>query len=190
MVISKERIVTSSWQDDSQRYGRISRVLHWSMAALLIWQLSIMIYKVTLDLSPADSALVRTHTPIGFLLLLLAVLRLVWAFANRNSRPAYEPSALGTLARWGHGALYLLMILIPSLALLRAYGSGRGFAPWGIRVFEQTGEKIEWMMAPANAVHGLLGWTLLALIVGHVAMALVHHFVMRDGTLRKMAGKA
>ena len=182
--------MTSAWQDNSQRYGRVSRVLHWGMAILLIWQLCIMLYKVSFGLSPADSALVRTHTPVGFLLFLLIVLRLIWTFINRGKRPPYEASTLGTLARVGHGLLYVLMLVIPTLGLLRAYGSGRGFAPWGIQVFEQTGEKVEWMMAPAHAVHGLFGWILLALIVGHVLMALVHHFGMRDGNLRRMAGKA
>ena len=178
--------MASRWQDNSQRYGCISKALHWGMAILLIWQLAIMVYKVSLDLTPADSALVRTHTAVGFLLFLLIVLRLIWALINRNSRPAHANSATGMLAKWGHRLLYLLMLLIPSLGLLRAYGSGRGFAPFGIRIMEQTGVKTEWMMAPANAVHGLLGWVLLAVIVGHIVMALVHHFVMRDDTLQRM----
>lgn len=180
--------MTSAWQDNSQRYGRISRVLHWGMALLFAWQFMGMIYKVSFGVSPAESAIVRSHGPMGLVLLLLLVLRLSWAFMNRDKRPAYESSLAGTLARWGHCLMYLLMLVIPVLALLRAYGSGRGFAPWGIQLMEATGIKVEWMMAPANAVHGLLGWTLLALIAGHALMALVHHFIMRDGSLRRMVG--
>ena len=44
-------------------------------------------------------------------------------------------------------------------------------------------------IAPANAAHGLLAWTLLALIAGHVAMVLLHRFLWRDGTLARMAGR-
>ncbi len=43
-----------------------------------------------------------------------------------------------------------------------------------------------WVSERRNALHGLLGWTLLALIAGHVAMALWHGLVRRDATLRRM----
>ena len=37
----------------------------------------------------------------------------------------------------------------------------RGFAPWGVPLFPATGEKLEWLMAPANLSHGVIAWTLL-----------------------------
>ena len=43
------------------------------------------------------------------------------------------------------------------------------------------------MTAPAEAAHGTLAWVLLALVTGHVAMAIWHQAVLRDDTLRKMA---
>lgn len=37
--------------------------------------------------------------------------------------------------------------------------------------------------------HGELGWTLAALILGHIAMALIWHGLLkRDNTLQRMAG--
>ena len=42
------------------------------------------------------------------------------------------------------------------------------------------------LMAPANAAHGLLGWALLALTLGHVAMALAHAYLWREDTLTRM----
>ena len=81
------------------------------------------------------------------------------------------------------------MLVVPTLALLRQYGSGRAFAPFGIPLWPASGERIEALVAPANAAHGLLAWTLLALIAGHVAMVLLHRFLWRDGTLARMAGR-
>ena len=63
---------------------------------------------------------------------------------------------------------------MPALALLRAYGSGKGFSPFGLPLMPATGVKVDWMVAPANAIHGFLAWTLLALIAGHIAMVIVH----------------
>ena len=44
-------------------------------------------------------------------------------------------------------------------------------------------------MAPANLSHGVIAWTLLAVVAGHVAMVALHHFFWRDTTLARMAGK-
>jgi len=75
---------------------------------------------------------------------------------------------------------------VPVLALLRQYGSGRGFTFLGLPLMEKTGERVDWMLAAGNMGHGLLGWVLLAVIVGHIVMACVHHFGLRDGLLRRM----
>jgi cytochrome b561 len=83
------------------------------------------------------------------------------------------------------------MLLVPGLALLRAYGSGRAFSPFGVPLFPGfPGGPIGWMTAPAHAAHGLLAWLLLALIAGHVVMALAHRLIWRDDVLQRMAGRA
>jgi cytochrome b561 len=34
--------------------------------------------------------------------------------------------------------------------------------------------------------HGLLGYVMTALVLGHIAAALRHHFVLKDGVLNRM----
>jgi len=173
--------------DTSDRYGLVSRVLHWGMTLLFAWHFFGVACRVLLGRdAPLASFMFSTHRPMGALLFILIVLRLLWGLMQRRRRPAYADNLLGRLARIGHIALYALMFLVPALGLLRQYGSGRGFAPWGVPLMENTGVRVDWMMAPANAVHGILGWLLLLLILGHVVMALLHHFKMKDGTLRRM----
>jgi cytochrome b561 len=82
----------------------------------------------------------------------------------------------------------VLLFAIPALALFRAYGSGKGREQWGINIVPATGEKVEWMMAPANALHSLLSWALCVLIVAHILAALFHCLVLKDGILSRMAG--
>lgn len=177
-----------TWQDTPERYGLVTRTLHWLMAALFVWQFAGMAVRLTVGRAPITSFMVGTHAPVGTLLLTLLVVRVVWAFASRRRRPPYEPGALGLAARAGHVALYALMLVVPALALLRMYGSGRGFAPFGLPLFAPRPDRIEWMMAPANAVHGKFAWLLLALIAGHVLAALWHCLVRRDAVLSRMAG--
>ncbi|QCO66793.1 cytochrome b [Luteimonas yindakuii] len=178
----------SRWLDTPQRYGLVTRMLHWTMAALLSWQFAGMAVKNIVGRHPLTAFMVGSHKPIGTLLLLLVLLRGAWGLSQWARRPPHPRSLLGRGAAAGHALLYALMAYIPAVALLREAGSGRGFAPFGIPVFAATGQKIEWMLAPANLSHGVLAWTLCALIVGHVLMVALHQLWMRDGTLARMAG--
>ncbi len=173
--------------DTPERYGAVTRALHWGMAALFAWQFLGMILKVILDEHPIVGVVAGSHSSTGLLIFLLALARVIWTFVN-PSRPPREPGPVGHAAQAGHSALYALMLLVPGIALLRAYGSGRGIAFFGIELVAETGREVEWMMAPANALHGLLGWTLLVLILGHVAMAIAHRYLWGDDVFVRMRG--
>ncbi|BES70175.1 cytochrome b [Marinobacter nanhaiticus D15-8W] len=157
--------------DTSERYGTVSRWLHWGMALLFLWQFLSASAHAFLDDTPVEAFFWATHKPLGLLLLILVAIRGIWALANISRRP----HSVSTPAKLGHIALYLLMVVIPALALLRQYGSGRAFEPFGLPLMPGfSGEEIGWMVMPANLLHGFLGWTLLALVVGHIVMAWVH----------------
>lgn len=179
----------SPWLDTPQRYGLVSRALHWGMAAVFAWQFAGMAIKILVGRHPVTAFMVGSHTGIGTLLLVLVLLRGAWGLANARRRPRHAPGLVGRLATAGHLLLYAMMLAVPSLALLRAAGNGRGFAPFGIPLFPAfEGGPVGWMVAPANAAHGLLAWTLLALVAGHVLMVVVHRWLWRDDVLQRMAG--
>lgn len=179
--------MTNIWVDSPERYGLVSRLLHWGMAYLLIWQfVTILTWRI---FGPAEwvkfvTSLGPYHGTVGWLTMVLVVIRTGWMLVNSKRRPPREMGWTGLAALAGHVALYLLMFAIPALALFRAYGSGRGWLPW----IPATGEEIPWLMAPANALHGPLSWCLSALIVGHMLAALVHQFIRTEGILTRMVG--
>ena len=176
-------------RDTAARYGWVSRTLHWSMAALFAWQFLGIVVDELAEKSALAGVFKGTHSAFGALLFALVALRAAWAYYNRARRPAHGRGLLGRAAALGHLTLYALMIVVPALALLRSYGTGRGLNPFGLfQLIPATGARVDWMVAPANALHGPLAWALLALIGGHVAMALFHEAVLRDRTIAKMAG--
>lgn len=174
-------------RDSRQRYGTVSRFLHWGMAVLIAWQFATAITRIVAEDSALDEFLWATHKHTGVLLLILIVFRALWALSNARQRPEVSSKA----ARLGHLAMYGLILLIPTLALMRQYGSGRAFSPFGLPLMPGfDGDKIEWLMAPASLFHGALGWLLLALIAGHIAMALVHRYRAGDeDVLLRMLGR-
>lgn len=176
-------------RDTAQLYGRVTRLLHWTIAALMLWQFLGMGLRLALGRTPVVAVFVGTHQLVGTALFGLIVLLLLWALANRAHRPGHGHGLPGLAARAGHLALYLVMALVPVTALLRAYGSDKVWAPLGVPIFAAQTPPIGWMVGLAEAVHGEFAWILLGLIAGHVLMVGLHQGMWRDGTLRRMAGR-
>lgn len=178
----------SSFNDQSDQYGTISRVLHWGMALLFLAQFASAAAHWALPRENVlREALWGYHTDLGLTLLLLVFLRGAWGVANIARRPAH-PDALGRAALAGHLAIYALMIIVPSVRVLSAAGGTRGLSFWGVEVLQPRALEIAWTQIPSEW-HGELGWVLAALILGHAGMALFWHgLVKRDGTLQRMIG--
>lgn len=176
------------WTDDEYRYGRVTRLLHWGIALLLTWQFAGMAVKLIVGRAPITAFMVGSHKGIGTILMVLILVRALWGLCNMTRRPSHGHGFWGLAAKGGHLVLYGLMLIIPALALLRQYGSGKPLEVFGLTIMKGGGAKIEWMTAPGDAAHGLLAWVLLAAIAGHIVMVLVHRFVWNDGTTRRMIG--
>jgi len=169
--------------DSKERYGRISRLFHWGMAVLIVWQLLKFFDRIADGEHWVGQTLVPWHVSIGSLLLILVVLRLIWAVKQKDNRPDQDP----TLAFWvkvGHGLLYLGLVLMPVLGIFYLLGNGYGWKVFSVQLIAK-GEKIAWM-ASLGSLHSPIAWVLLMLIIGHVGMALWHQLVKRDGVLRRM----
>ncbi|HEX7852248.1 MAG TPA: cytochrome b/b6 domain-containing protein [Sphingobium sp.] len=175
--------------DTPTRYGPVSRSFHWITAYLLLWQSLMAIgWRVLGDgeFMRMTSRLGPTHVSTGILVLILVIPRFLWALSNRHRRPPAEASAAGWLARKVSALFYILMFVVPALAVIRAYGSGKGCALWGLQLIPGTGQEIHWLMAPANLLHAPLAWLLALLISGHILMALFHACIGRDRIMSRM----
>lgn len=171
-------------RDNHSRYGLVSRALHWAMALLFIWQFSGATARVLLEDTALESFLWGTHRTVGVMLMALILLRIVWALINASRRP---PS-VSVMAKLGHLALYSLMVAVPLIALIRQYGSGRALDVFGVNLMPGfEGERIDWMVDLGGLLHGELGWAMLALITGHIVMAVMHRRLTNHDVLKRMA---
>jgi cytochrome b561 len=181
--------VDAVYRNSPVRYGRISRFFHWIMAYLLVWQILMFVGWRVLseDCMRSVSHFGPSHSLAGSLILLLVVPRALWAISGRRPPPA--AGVLGSLAQGLHGMLYVLMFTVPAVAILRAYGNGKGLALGTMQLIPATGREVGVLVKPADLAHAPLGWALAILVSGHIMMALLHHFVGRDGTLNRMVGR-
>ena len=177
----------STWPhpDSVTRYGTVSRWFHWGMALCFVVVFAAALAHYFLPKSDIEGLLWPLHRPVGALLMLLVVLRAAWALLHSGQRPPHVSRA----AHLGHLALYALMVAVPFIGLLRQYGSGRAFAPFGLPLIgARADDKIDWMVELGGLLHGEMGWVLLACIVGHAVMAFWHRRPGHTDVMPRMVG--
>ena len=169
----------------TKRYSKIAIGLHWAIALLIFSAFPIGLYMHDLKLSPTKLHLYSYHKWIGITVLMLAVLRVLW-------RATHKPPALH-LARWQevasgivHGFLYLLILAVPMTGWLMSSAKGVKTVWLGIFPLPDLVAKDKALDHILSNVHTALNYTLLVLVVLHIAAALKHHFVDRDDVLLRM----
>lgn len=190
-----------TWMNTVLGWGLVARLLHWLMAALLVGMLVLGWFMVevvgTRDLV-LRYQLTQLHKSLGFVAFVLAVLRVLWRFANPTPlHPEGAPLSERLAARFSHVALYLLMLAVPLSGWLMASASplnDPGAFPFQMKnmvfgLFEMPdphpkGDRE--LEATLKLVHYWSAMALVLVVAGHVSGALVHHLFKRDRTLMRM----
>ena len=166
--------------DNWEKYGTISRILHGLMAAGFLFMFATA---VAFNIDEKYFSLMSYHKSVGVLLLILGVIRLIWAIINHKRRP---PNLM--VAKAGHSLLYVLMLGVPLLGALRQYASAKGgLDVFGITLIPAAPQKIESLVQLGNQLHGKLGFALFVVVAGHVAMA-VWHQIKGEKIINRMFG--
>lgn len=166
-------------------YGRVFRMLHWLMVALVFSLLLVMGLREYLDDPDTYKMLTEIHRSLGLLTLLTVLFRLCWRLYSRDYPYTGISRINQFLASSSHAVFYVSLTLLPLLGWLE--GSARGVP---IRAFGTTipalMPKNRELMAVLNQWHVYLGLGLAGLIVLHISAALMHFAVKRDGVLYAM----
>ncbi|MFI5444162.1 cytochrome b [Polaromonas sp. UC242_47] len=174
--------------DNSGRpYTRTAIVLHGAMALLVLMGFSLGLYMVGLPLNPLKLQLYSFHKWIGVSVAALLLPRLFWRSLHPPpplpvGTPAWEQSA----AHASHLLLYVLMACVPVSGWLMSSAKGVTTVYFGLWALPNLLVRNEALGLFLEALHRLLNYSLLALVTLHVAAALKHHFINRDGVLDRM----
>lgn len=164
-----------------------ARLLHWMMAPLVVAMLFIGIGMLSTT-SSAYALLLAIHKPLGAAILVLVLLRIHTRFRHP---PPPLPSDLPRLQRraatLSHWLLYALLLLMPvsGWAMLSAAGYPVTLLA-GIRL-PPIAPHDAGLFAWLRGAHHWLALLLFATFLLHLAAALFHALVRRDGVLASMA---
>jgi cytochrome b561 len=173
------------------RYSLPAIGLHWLLGLALLGMFGFGWYMTGLPFSMARLKLYNWHKWAGMTILALSALRLAWRLTHRP--PALPPAITRAMPRWQHlahhgthVAMYALFFIVPLIGW--AYSSAAGFpvvwfGVWQLPDFVPSDKALAAQIKP---FHAIAAYTLLALVVLHVAAALKHQFVDRDGLIGRM----
>ena len=167
-------------------YDTVARILHWVMAAaiLALWVVGHMID--ALPKGPVRSEVIGLHKAIGVVMLVMAVGRLAWRLTRpQPALPESMPALERLLAHAGHVALYGLMLIMPLDGILMSQSAGREVSVFGL-VLPSLVAKSDALRDIFKGGHEVLGWVLAVVLIGHVAAALRHRFILKDDIMARM----
>lgn len=168
------------------RFTPLQRALHWIMAACILTMLFVGVYMVS-TIRPKYLPLIAFHKSLGIAILVLALIRLaVRLRSGAPALPADLPEPMKLAAVLSHYVLYVLMIVLPLIGWAMLSAGGYPVTLWG-------GVRLPAILPQSDGLHTLLwhahvylAFLFFAIILLHLAAALFHALVRRDGVFEAM----
>lgn len=182
---------TSSFDAGTKRYSLTAIVLHWVLGAALLGIFAVGLYMTDLPFSPTRLKLYNWHKWAGVTILVLSALRLLWRLTHRPpALPGKISKAMPAWQHWAHHgthhALYALFFLVPLIGWAYSSASGFPIVVFGVLPlpdFVPVDKVLAEMIKP---FHELTAFALIGLAGLHIAAALKHQWIDRDGLINRM----
>jgi cytochrome b561 len=184
-------VAASTLRNGPAAWGRVAKLFHWLSALLILFLVGYGWWMTHLVERAGRLTHYQLHSLIGWYVLLLIALRLVWrAFNPAPPLPAELPRWERATAHTAHWMLYVLMFVV-------------SISGWMVAdTFRQPIEATLFGLVPVphlvdashrsyrdamEATHLVSSYVLLGLVAIHAAAALRHHFFRKNDVLRRMA---
>ena len=168
-------------------YGSVAKLLHWSIVILIITQLVLGVSADDLPNGLRKLQLLAWHKSFGMLILMLALVRLAWRYANPRPVPPADMPRWQRLAAVGtHRLLYALILLQPLTGWLMSSYKNYPVSFFGLFQWPDLVAPDARLHELFEEVHEWLARALVTVAIVHASAALYHHFGRRDNVLRRM----
>jgi cytochrome b561 len=176
------------------RYDAFTILLHWTTAVLvvLLWAIASPDIPMAAGVSLIDFmpngrpriVMRSVHITLGVALIAVLLVRLSWRARSGERLPPADQGPWGTAAKRGHYALYALLAATLLLGLANVWARGDSiFGLFNVPAFDPNDRALR---KTVGNLHRWMANALLIIAAVHAAVALFHHYVLRDGLLRRM----
>ena len=168
-------------------YDFTARVLHWVMAALVLAMVPLGIVAANNMGGAMQTPLYNLHKSLGVVVAALIVVRLYWRLTHA---PIPLPPDFPPLQRFAagivHFLLYALLLLQPFVGWIATAAYPAPVPIFGLFDMPAVWGADRPLSDRLFVVHRIMGVSIGLLAIMHIGAALHHHFVRRDGILRRM----
>lgn len=171
-----------------QRYTNVAVLFHWLIALLIIGAFTMGLVMTDMPgLTPTKLKYYSWHKWAGVTILALACLRLLWRLSHpAPPYPASMPGWQKTSANALHALLYLLMFAVPLSGYFYTLAAGFPVVYFGLFELPVLIAKNDALKPVLKDLHFWLNMLLAGSVGVHVAAALKHHFIDRDGVIKRI----
>src|SRR6266481_2385066 len=155
----------------TERWGWVTRALHWSIALMVLGMLAAGLYAVSLDTStPAGEmkyfAIIDVHKSFGLVIVTLMAFRVLWRITETSPSMPPTPAWEILLARISQILLYVGLFVMPISGYLWASAYGEPVRFFGFKlpaVIHLAGEHAK----QAHHVHIFTAFVLMGIVALH-----------------------
>lgn len=174
--------------DNDKALPKSTVILHALIGVIFIALLTLGWYMSGLPKSDFKFELYDLHKSFGAILLIIVLINLALFIKKGLIKP------ISQLKRWesilSHSVKMLLLLwslVMPMSGIAMSVGGGHGLSVFGVELIA-SGDKIQWLGSVGHSIHTYSFYPLVLIVLLHIAGALKHQFIDKDGTLKRMLG--
>jgi cytochrome b561 len=168
------------------RYDALAISLHW-LTALLVATLLILVEAWGfLPRGPARHALQSLHVSLGISLTAVVLVRLAWRNTLARRLPPAATGLAEIAARSVHYLLYVLLFTMFVTGFTKLWSHGHAASFFGLFGIPSPFAISKTVFPLVDTVHHWTAWVIIGVAGLHGTAALFHHYILRDGVLRRM----
>ena len=168
-------------------YAASAKWLHWITALCIFIIIPVGIAMHEMNPGPLQNQLYDLHRSLGFLILVLVILRLAVRLSHGAPAPYVGLTTFERIASTAaHHLLYLLLVVMPIVGWVMTSAFGADITVFGLFKLPHLVAKDMALFKMLQPVHQIGGIAMAIIVIIHVAGALMHTFVKRDIVLWRM----
>ncbi|WP_230987422.1 cytochrome b [Allorhizobium terrae] len=180
--------MTLNHAQTAYRYRRSQRIMHWTMALIIICALGLGLYCSYLTRgSPERQFLLEIHKSLGMTAMVLIVLRIplraVYGEPKWQATPS-TPVRIGAHA--AHMVLYALMVLMPLSGYITSASAGRSLPWFWLFQWPNLMPADRALGRLASTIHEYGAYAFFAILGLHLAAVAWHRLIKKDEVLSRM----
>lgn len=140
---------------------------------------------ITEDSKPERHLMILGHMSFGLVLTVVLAIRIIWRLPSGRTHFNHGPGAAERLARLMHRTLYVLLAAEIVLGVATRWTDNQALSFFGLPIPSPFGLFSQATGNFVDQLHDINAWVIMALAGGHAVIALLHHYVLRDGVLRR-----